>query len=139
MRQLIGTVVGFAGGLLAGGGMAALFTLLQIVPRLLQVARCRSAIRLMPFAVMAGAFAATLVSMGWLRFDPGKITLLLIAVIMGTFVGMLAMALAEALQMLTITIKHASIAKAVVLLIIAMAAGKLAGSILYWVFPALQK
>ena len=139
MREIVGTVIGFAGGLLVGGGMAALFTLLRIVPRLLQVARCRSAIRLMPFSFMAGGVAATLINMGWLRFDPGKFVLLFTAVLMGAFVGMLAMALAEALQMLTITVKHASIARAAVLLVIAMAGGKLVGSVLYWIIPGLQK
>ena len=139
MREIGGTVIGFAGGLLVGGGMAALFTLLQIVPRLLQVLKCRSEIRMMPVFVMAGAAAATLVNMGWLRFDPGKAVLLMAAVLMGAFVGMLAMALAEALQMLTITLKHGAIARAAVLLVIAMAGGKLVGSVLFWIIPGLQK
>ena len=139
MREVAGTVVGFAGGLLVGGGMAALFTLLQIVPRLLQILRCRSAIRLMPIGIMTGGLAASVISMGWLRFDPGKAVLLIAAVLMGAFVGMLAMALAEALQMLTITVRHASIARAAILLIIAMAGGKLVGSVLYWIIPGLRK
>mgnify|MGYP000483553511 CR=1 FL=1 len=139
MREIAGTVVGFAGGLLVGGGMAALFTLLQIVPRLLQAGKCRSLIRLMPVCVMGGALAASLIDMGWLPFSPGRAVLLAVAVLMGAFVGMLAMALAEALQMLTITVKHASIARAAIILIIAMAGGKLVGSVLYWMIPALQK
>jgi stage V sporulation protein AB len=139
MREITGTVIGFAGGLLVGGGMAALFTLLQIVPRLLQVARCRSAIRWMPIGIMGGSVAAVMVSLGWMRLDPGKAVLLIAAVLMGVFVGMLAMALAEALQMLTITVKHGAIARAAILLIIAMAGGKLVGSVLYWIIPGLQK
>jgi len=122
-----------------GGGMAALFTLLQIVPRLLQAARCRSAIRFMPIGIMGGSVAAAMVSLGWVRFDPGKAVLLIAAVLMGAFVGMLAMALAEALQMLTITVKHGAIARAAILLIIAMAGGKLVGSVLYWIIPGMQK
>lgn len=135
----MGTVIGFAGGLLVGGGMAALFTLLQIVPRLLQAARCRSAIRWMPIAIMGGAAAAAMVSLGWIWFDPGKAVLLIAGVLMGSFVGMLAMALAEALQMLTITVKHGAIARAAILLVIAMAGGKLVGSVLFFLIPGLQK
>lgn len=122
-----------------GGGMAALFTLLQIVPRLLQAARCRFAIRWMPIGIMGGSAAAAAISFGWVRFDPGKAVLLTAAVLMGAFVGMLAMALAEALQMLTITVRHTSITRAAILLIIAMAGGKLIGSVLYFIIPGLQK
>jgi len=61
------------------------------------------------------------------------------AVLMGAFVGMLAMALAEALQMLTITVRHTAITRAAILLIIAMAGGKLIGSVLYFIIPGLQK
>jgi stage V sporulation protein AB len=119
--------------------MAALFTLLQIIPRLLQVARCRPGIHLMPISIMAGSAAASLISFGWLRFNPGKAALILAAVLMGAFVGMLAMALAEALQMLTITVRHTALTRVAILLIIAMAGGKLLGSILYWVIPGFQK
>lgn len=138
MKAIIATVVGFAGGLLVGGGMAALFTLLQIIPRLLHAAKCKPGIRLMPISIMAGSAAASLISLGWLRVNPGKPALLLIAVLMGGFVGMLAMALAEALQMLTITVRHAAISRAAILLIIGMAGGKLLGSILYWIIPGFR-
>lgn len=135
MREIVGSAVGFAGGLLVGGGMAALFTLLQIVPRLLHAARCRRGIHMMPICIMMGAMAASLVGFGWLRVDPGRAVLLIIAVLMGIFVGMLAMALAEALQMLALTVRHAAIMRGAILLIIAMAVGKLLGSILYWIIP----
>lgn len=53
----------------------------------------------------------------------------------GMFVGTLIIALAEVLDVLPILDRRIRIRKGITLLVLALAFGKLAGSLCYWIYP----
>jgi stage V sporulation protein AB len=126
-------IVGFSGGIAVGGGMVALLVVLDIIPRLAQMTRSPySRHRFFESAVIFGVLFATLADfLGWgIRTVP--LAAAAVGLFSGLFVGMLAGALTEVLNVLPIMAKRLGLKDAIVWLVMAMALGKVAGSLFDW-------
>ncbi|GGE10868.1 stage V sporulation protein AB [Marinithermofilum abyssi] len=136
--DLLGSIllvfIGLGGGLAVGSGFVAFLTVLDIVPRLTVFSRGRRYVRSYEWAFVAGALAATWVDLrDWsAAFSPlGTVPVGFLA---GCFVGLLAAALTEVINVLPILAKRLQMQKFVLYLLMAMVFGKILGSLFQWIW-----
>ncbi|RAP76445.1 stage V sporulation protein AB [Paenibacillus montanisoli] len=131
--NLFVAILGFAGGLGVGSALVALLIVLDLIPRLAQIAYAYRKSIWFETAVVSGAvfwsFADFLEFRFWL---PKWLTLPLIGTFDGIFVGMLGAALTEVMNVLPILAKRLRLSNYLVSLVYAMVLGKVTGSLFDW-------
>lgn len=127
-------IIGLAGGIAVGSGFVAFITVLDILPRLLQMTKSQDFIRWYEFAIIFGVLTSTWIDFfDWIFWGYDWINLL-IGLFMGLFVGMLAGALTEVINVIPILSRRLNMQHYLFLLMIAMAFGKTIGSLFQWIF-----
>ncbi|MGG0716628.1 stage V sporulation protein AB [Robertmurraya massiliosenegalensis] len=126
--------IGLAGGLAVGSGFVAFLTVLGIIPRLTQLTKTMKMIIWYQWAVVFGAIAGGFVSLrdSILHFSP--YTLIPMGVAGGIFVGMMAAALTEVLNVFPILAKRIGLEEKIVILMMAFVFGKIFGSLYQWLY-----
>ncbi len=131
---LLVLMVGFAGGLAVGAGFVAFLVVLGIIPRLTQLSKTMHLIQWYEWSVVLGAVAGTFGSLqDPVLYLPGAAAIP-IGLASGVFVGMLAAALTEVLNVFPILAKRVRIEDRIVILIMAFVLGKVAGSLFQWMY-----
>ena len=134
LHDLILVIIGLAGGAVVGGGFVAFITVLDIVPRLAQVTRTPQMIANYEYSLGLGVLIFTWVDFRSLSLSlPGVFTIF-IGLCMGIFVGLLAAALTEVVNVIPITARRLNMQAYLVYFLMAMALGKVTGSIVEWLF-----
>lgn len=132
LADLLLAAVGLAGGFSVGSAFVALLIVLDLIPRLVQLTRAHRRSWLFESALVSGAlFWISADQFRWLFHLPPAM-LLVPAIFQGLFVGMFAAALTEVLNVLPILAKRFRIQRYIFSLLMAMIAGKIAGSLLDW-------
>jgi stage V sporulation protein AB len=124
--------IGLAGGVAVGSAFVSFITLLNIVPRLIQLTKTFPSIQAFEYAIILGAACFT-----WLDFQDWTLsfpswTISLIGIIMGIFIGMVAASLTEILNVLPILAKRLQMQVHLLYLLMAMVFGKIVGSLYQW-------
>ncbi|SEN22655.1 MULTISPECIES: stage V sporulation protein AB [Paenibacillus] len=131
--DLFVAVLGFAGGLGVGSAFVALLIVLDIIPRLAQIAYAFRKSIWFETAVMSGAVFWSLADfLEWRLWLPRTVTLAIIGTFDGIFVGMLGAALTEVMNVLPILAKRMRLSRYMVGLVMAMVLGKVTGSLFDW-------
>lgn len=126
-------LLGLAGGLAVGSGLVALLIVLDLIPRLAQLAGAYRMSAWFETAVICGSLYFTFADfLDWKLKLPATVTLCLTGLISGLFVGMLAAALTEVLNVLPILAKRMNLSEYMVALVMAMVTGKILGSLFDW-------
>jgi stage V sporulation protein AB len=131
-KEVFAAFFGLAGGIAVGSGLVAFLIVLDIIPRLTQLTRSHRRMRVYEGAVVAGAVFFTLADFySWhgAFFPLGAAAVGLFA---GCFVGMLAAALTEVINVLPILAKRVGMGPYIAWLLLAMILGKVAGSLFEW-------
>jgi stage V sporulation protein AB len=125
-------VIGLAGGLAVGGGFVAFLVVLDIIPRLVQLTKSFESIHFFEGAIVMGVMVwSTMDFFNWqFRFSP--ICTAYIGLLAGCFVGMLAAALTEVINVLPIMAKRMGMDGYMMWLLTAMILGKVVGSLFEW-------
>ena len=126
--------VGLAGGLAVGSGFVAFLTVLGIIPRLTQLTKTMKMIHSYEWAVVIGALVGSLFSLNEFRLGFSPFILVPIGLMSGVFVGMLAAALTEVLNVLPILTKRIGINDRIITLLMAIVLGKVLGSLFHWLY-----
>ncbi|UJF36365.1 stage V sporulation protein AB [Paenibacillus hexagrammi] len=126
--------IGLAGGIAVGSGMVAFLVVLDIIPRLVQITHTHKQIHTYEAAVVAGSLAFTWIDLSEVHFHLFPLSASLFGMFAGCFVGMLAAALTEIINVLPILAKRVGMGSYMILLLMAMIFGKVAGSIFEWLF-----
>ncbi|ASN05464.1 stage V sporulation protein AB [Virgibacillus necropolis] len=126
--------IGLASGLAVGSGFIAFLMVLGIIPRLIQLSRSMKLIYLYVPCVIAGSLFGVYLSFTATTWDQPLIVLTLWGVFHGIFVGMLAAALTEVLNVIPILSKRIGVDKQLLWLLMAIVFGKITGSIFQWTF-----
>ncbi len=133
VKQLFMCLLAISGGALVGTAAAAFITILAIIPRLAQVSNTPNKIGLYEIIV---SLSMTIVSlstlMGWSIKVNSRIILILIGFTLGIFIGLLASALAEVLNVMPVLFRRVKIYKYITAVLIAVALGKMIGSFFSW-------
>ncbi|MBS4203018.1 stage V sporulation protein AB [Lederbergia citrea] len=127
-------VIGLAGGLAVGSGFVAFLTVLGIIPRLTQLTKTGNMIRFYEWAVISGAVVAVWIGLRDLSFHLFTWIMVPIGLFCGTFVGMLAAALTEVLNVMPILSKRVGVDGKILMLLMAIVLGKICGSLFQWLY-----
>jgi len=134
ISNLLLIIIGFSGGLSVGCGFVAFLTVLGIIPRLSQLTKTYGAIRKYEWGVVLGVIAGTWFGLRNDELGLPAYLLLPIGLAAGMFVGMLAAALTEVLNVFPILAKRLGINEQILLLLMAIVLGKVLGSLFHWTF-----
>ena len=134
MDDVLLIIVGFSGGLAVGCGFVAFLTVLGIIPRLTQLTKTYDAIRKYEWSVILGVLASTWFGLRYSSFSLPGFLLIPIGLAAGMFVGMLAAALTEVLNVFPILAKRLGINEKILLLMMALVLGKVLGSFFHWTY-----
>lgn len=127
-------LIGLASGLAVGSGFVAFLSVLGVIPRLTQLTKTMKLISWYEWAVVLGALLGTAGSLRdpVLSFSP-YVTIPL-GLAGGIFVGMLAAALTEVLNVLPILAKRVRVDDKLETLLMAIVLGKVFGSLFHWIY-----
>lgn len=131
---MIVIIIGLSGGLAVGSGYVAFLSVLGILPRLVQLSKTSFFIRGYEAAIIIGSMIGCVISFSTYSFSFPFPLLLFIGLNCGIFVGMLAAALTEVLNVLPILAKRIYAEHAVVWFLTALALGKMVGSLFQWLY-----
>ena len=134
MGDILLIIIGFSGGLAVGCGFVAFLTVLGIIPRLTQLTKTAPLIRSYEWSVVSGAIVGTWLGLRGIELGLSPFLLLPIGLAAGIFVGMLAAALTEVLNVLPILAKRIGINEKILVLLMAIVLGKMLGSLFHWTF-----
>jgi stage V sporulation protein AB len=126
--------IGLAGGIAVGGGFVAFLTVLGMIPRLTQLTKSVKHIHAYELAVVFGALCGGWFSLRDTVFHASDYWLIPLGLACGTFIGMLAAALTEVLNVLPILAKRVGVYDKIVLLLMAIVFGKVLGSLFHWIY-----
>lgn len=126
--------IGFASGIAVGSGFVAFLTVLGIIPRLTQLTKTMKMITSYQWSVVLGALIGGFVSLrDTVLFLPPSI-LIPLGIAGGIFVGMMAAALTEVLNVFPILAKRIGLEEKIIILMMAMVLGKIIGSLYQWIY-----
>lgn len=132
IEKVLLVFIGLAGGIAVGSGFVAFITVLDIVPRLHQLIRSPHRITLSEQAMTAGVVFWTCADFfGWQAALPIATTAA-VGLFSGCFVGLLAAALTEVINVLPILAKRLSVEQWLNYILLAMVLGKVCGSLVQW-------
>jgi stage V sporulation protein AB len=126
--------IGLSGGFAVGAGLIAFLTVLGIIPRLTQLTKTNDFIHLYQSSIVIGAVFWTWMGLHEVHFHLPINVSIVYGVLAGMFVGMLAAALTEVLNVLPILAKRMNMVDRILWLLMAMVFGKVIGSLFHWVF-----
>ena len=132
MTEIFLVVFSVASGLMVSAGVFAFIAAIGIVPRMAWRTGTRQFVRWYEdVIVLGGVFGTTTMFVDY-RLPPWDILFGCVALFNGFFVGVLAMALTEVLNVMPILMRRARLTKGLRWIILAFALGKVVGSLLYY-------
>lgn len=135
MKQALTVLIGISGGLAVGGSIAAFLTVLGVVNRAIECTRTKGMVRLYEVLIVFGAFGSALVYFFDITLHATPALLLPIGLFMGIFVGFIAGALTETLDILSTAAGRMGILRWIYALVFIILLGKTLGSLLFFLFP----
>ena len=132
MKELFLVVFGAASGLLVSSGAFAFIAAIGIIPRMAWRTGTRQYVRFYEDIIVLGGILGTTTMFVNYRLPPWNWLIITVALLEGLFVGVLAMALTEVLNVMPILMRRARLTKGLQWIILAFALGKVFGSLLYY-------
>ncbi|GIN19886.1 stage V sporulation protein AB [Siminovitchia fordii] len=123
---------GLSGGIAVGIGFVAFLTVLGVIPRLTQLTKTGEYIHSYEWAVVISVVLASFADLNNYSIPVGAAILIPIGFASGIFIGMLAAALTEVLNVLPILSKRIGMEGMLISLLMALVMGKLVGSLFQW-------
>ncbi|MGM7721312.1 stage V sporulation protein AB [uncultured Metabacillus sp.] len=134
VESLFLIIIGLSGGLVVGSGFVAFLAVLGIIPRLTQLTKTYQFIHVYEWAIILGAVLTGWISLRDTILFQSAFWLIPIGLFSGMFVGMLAAALTEVLNVFPILAKRIGLGDKVIILLMAIVLGKIFGSLFHWVY-----
>jgi len=126
--------VGLASGLAVGSGLVAFLTILGVIPRLVHLTKTKNCFRHYEWAAISGAILFGWLSLNDFLLHVSSLIAVAVGLFTGIFIGMLAAALFEVLNVIPILSKRIGFQEQVIALLMAIAFGKVFGSLFQWLF-----
>lgn len=132
MKYTIVPLIGFSNGIIVGAGVIALIVVLKIIPRIAQLSRTYKDIKIYEDVIIIGAIVGSVISLLGVGINLGKILVVIIGFCMGIFIGLLASALAEVLNVMPVLIRRFRLKGYEIYIVFSLIFGKVLGSFLNW-------
>ena len=124
--------IGLSSGLVVGGAYAAFITMLEIIPRLVQISRTKKFKILYQYAYILGVSTFTIFYFSDISFKLNNALVVFIGLMIGTFMGIFSSALAEVLNVIPVLSKKLKLKDEAKYIVYAILFGKVAGSLYFW-------
>ncbi len=134
ITNLILIVIGLSGGLVVGSGFVAFLAVLGIIPRLTQLTKTHQFIHVYEWAIILGAVTSGWIGLRNTLLFQSELWLIPIGLLCGVFIGMLAAALTEVLNVFPILAKRIGLGEKITVLLMAIVLGKIVGSLFHWLY-----
>lgn len=128
-------LIGFGTGLVVSGGVVAFISIIGVIPLIAYRSKTGHAMMWYENAIILGSIVGSILSMWQIRLPYVPVLVVVFFFAFGMFIGALIIALAEILAVMPIMDRRVHIKKGITLLIVALALGKLVGSLCYWISP----
>ena len=135
IRYLLPMFIGFSSGLIVSSAVFAFITAIGVVPRLAQKTKTQSHAKLYENAIGLGGLFGAVAGVVDLQIPLAAAIVAVIAISVGVFYGVLAMSLAEVLNVIPIMTRRIHLQKGMFFFVLAIALGKLCGALLYALVP----
>ena len=135
IRQITVIVFGLSSGIVISGAVFAFITVIGIVPRMAEKTATTGSVRLYEESIVFGGIAGTFLICFPFYLPIGRVAAALLSFCGGIFFGALAMSLAEVLDVIPILTRRGRIERGIYYFILAIAVGKLIGSLMYYMIP----
>jgi stage V sporulation protein AB len=135
LLDVISGFVGFCEGLLTGGSVIALVVILEVIPRICQFSGTEKYTWIYDDFTVMGAVWGSLSAYITIEFNFGIIPVMFWGLFSGTFVGIIAVALADVLNVIPVVLKRLSIENYITVFVITMLLGRMLGAIIYYKIP----
>lgn len=132
-------LLGFGGGVVIAGAVFAFITIIGVVPRLAQKTKTEQNIKLYEEVIIWGGIFGTTTMLFDYYIPVGTLLVIIFSLCIGIFYGGLAVSLAEVLNVIPILSRRGRIKEGMIYFMLAIALGKLIGSILYYFVPGFFK
>lgn len=138
MRTIVIVIVtGISGGLAVGASVTAFFTVLGVTTRIIEISRRKEYMKLYQCSIVLGALFSCTVYFFDLTLNSLEILSMPLGFMMGIFIGLMAAALTETLDIITVAAKKLGIVRWIFLIVAVILIGKVIGSILFFLIPGL--
>lgn len=128
-------IIGLGAGFVVSGGVVAFITIIGLIPLMAYRTKTGYAMMWYENAIIIGSILGSILSMWPIRLPNIPVITVLLFFAYGMFIGGLIIALAEILDVLPIINRRIKIKKGITLIVVALALGKLIGSLCYWIYP----
>ncbi len=132
-------LLGFGGGVVIAGAVFAFIAIIGVVPRLAQKTKTEQNIKLYEEVIIWGGIFGTTTMLFDYYIPVGTLLVIIFSLCIGIFYGGLAVSLAEVLNVIPILSRRGRIKEGMIYFMLAIALGKLIGSILYYFVPGFFK
>lgn len=132
MKSILLSFIGISAGLTIGGALAAFVTLLDFIPRLVQITNTRRYIGLYQYCIVIGG---TMFSFFYFLNSAIKISRIIsgfVSLFMGIFIGLFSSALAEVLNVIPVLSKKFKLKHKLKYIVAALLLGKTSGALWFW-------
>jgi len=134
LENILLAAVGLSSGMIVAAGTFAFIVMIGIITRLAQRTMTAGYTSLFENSIMLGGVIGNIWLIYGVHIPLGPVILLTYGLFSGIFVGCLAMALAEVLKVFPILVRRLGITVGIPIIVAAVAAGKLAGGLVQFVF-----
>ena len=135
IKHAASIIIGLGSGMVVAGAVFAFITIVGIVPRFAQKTCTTQHIKIYESAIVAGGIFGTIVGAVHFTLPVGSFVVAVLGLAAGIFFGSLAMSLAEVLNVIPILTRRGRIQQGMFYFILAIALGKMIGSLLYFLVP----
>ena len=135
LKNLMCILIGFSSGMVISGAVFAFIAVIGVVPRLAQKTRTTKFAKVYEEALIMGGILGTVIDFFDFKLPIGSIGTIIYSLCVGIFFGCVAVSLAEVLNVIPILTRRANVAQGMFFFVMALALGKLVGSLLYFFMP----
>lgn len=126
---------GFASGLIISTGILSFINAIGIIPRVSTKLKVTTHYFALANASLLGVVIGTIFYIWDIYVPLPKVVIALFSLALGVFIGCLAVALAEILNVIPITKSRLKLKRGVYLLILSFGIGKMIGTLFYYLYP----
>ena len=135
LKYAVIIMIGLGSGMVVSGAVFAFITILGVVPRFAQKTHTTEQIKTYESAIVAGGIFGTIAGAVQFSVPLGSVGAVVMGVAVGVFYGAMAMSLAEILNVIPILTRRGRIQTGMFYIVLAIALGKMVGSLLYFLVP----
>jgi stage V sporulation protein AB len=135
LKYIFVVMLAFGSGAVISGAVFAFIAVIGVVPRLAQKTKTKKYLKLYEEAIVFGGIAGCVEGFLKISIPAHAAVVVVLFICVGVFYGCLAVSLAEVLDVIPILSRRTKLQQGIFFFILAIALGKLTGSILYYVVP----